>query len=224
MAQTPEEAKYLQEIHSHANLLDIPTRFISKSEHLTQEPEVLAREAILESPSTGILDSHGLMLYLLTQFEDCGGDLALNTSVTAISARQSGGYEITFRSGDGEESMIEAGVVVNSAGLYACQVANMLLPEGERQVMAYYAKGNYFSYSAGFPKPKRLIYPCPKKNFAGSVPENTRKQLVFLSSLTTSEKQFVSCLSLFENTTKQFLSFPSFPLSAENHLPFSLLY
>ena len=170
MAQTPEEAKYLQEIHSHATLLDIPTRFIPKSEHLTQEPEVLAREAILESPSTGILDSHGLMLYLLSQFEDRGGDLALNTSVTAISARRAGGYEITFRSGDGEESVIDTGVVVNSAGLYACQVSNMLLPEGERQFVPYYAKGNYFSYSAGFPKPKRLIYPCPKKNFAGSFP------------------------------------------------------
>jgi 2-hydroxyglutarate dehydrogenase len=164
-------------MHSHANLLNVPTRFISQDELAREEPQVRARTAILESSSTGILDSHGLMMYLQSQFEDHGGDVALNTTVTSISARQTGGYDVCFRTAEGEEMMIDAGVVVNSAGLYACQVSNMLLPR-ERQVTPYYAKGNYFSYSSGYPRPKRLIYPCPGKNFAGSFPLLKRKSVL----------------------------------------------
>lgn len=166
VAQTPEHAKYLTDMHEHAKLLDVPTRFVSKEELAREEPDVLAKEAVLESSSTGIIDSHSLMSYLLSQFEDRGGDMAYKTSVTAISPRTGGGFDVTFRSEDGEEDTIDVGVVVNSAGLYACDVSNMLLPK-ERHVKPYYAKGNYFSYGASKPKPKRLIYPCPEKNFAG---------------------------------------------------------
>jgi L-2-hydroxyglutarate oxidase LhgO len=152
-------------MHEHAKLLGVPTRFISKEELLREEPDVKAKEAVLESSSTGIIDSHALMMYLLGQFEDKGGDVAYKTSVTAISPRNGGGYDITFQS-DGEETSIDAGVVINSAGLYACHINNMLLPK-ERHMTPYYAKGNYFSYSSSKPKTKRLIYPCPEKNFAG---------------------------------------------------------
>jgi L-2-hydroxyglutarate oxidase LhgO len=133
-----------------------------------EEPEVSAKEAVLESSSTGIVDSHGLMMYLLGQFEDRGGDVAYLTTVTSISARSGGGFDVTFKSEDGEETSIDAGVVVNSAGLYACDISNMLLPK-ERHVKPYYAKGNYFTYTASKPKTKRLIYPCPEKNFAGYI-------------------------------------------------------
>lgn len=166
MAQTPDHAKYLEDIHKHAKLLDVPTRFVSKEELHREEPEVQAKEAVLESSSTGIFDSHGLMLYLLGQFEDRGGDIAYKTNVTGISKRDGGGFDVTFVAEDGEETSIDAGVVVNSAGLYACDVSNTLLPP-DRHIKPYYAKGNYFSYSASKPKPKRLIYPCPEKNFAG---------------------------------------------------------
>jgi L-2-hydroxyglutarate oxidase LhgO len=153
-------------MHAHAKLLDVPTRFISKQELAHKEPDVCAREAVLESSTTGIVDSHSLMMYLLSQFEDNGGDMAYMTTVTAISPRSGGGFDVTFRSEDGEETSIDAGLVVNSAGLFACDVSNMLLPK-ERHIKPYYAKGNYFSYAASKPKPKRLIYPCPEKNLAG---------------------------------------------------------
>ena len=168
IAQTPEQAKYLTDIHEHAKKLDIPTRFVSMEESKREEPEVSAKEAVLESSSTGIIDSHGLMLYLLGQFEDRGGDVAYLTTVTSISARPGGGFDVTFKSEDGEETSVDAGVVVNSAGLYACDVSNMLLPK-ERHIKPYYAKGNYFTYTASKPKTKRLIYPCPEKNLAGYI-------------------------------------------------------
>jgi L-2-hydroxyglutarate oxidase LhgO len=166
VAQTPDQAEYLDKMHKHATKLDVPTRFVSKEELRREEPDVRAEEAVLESSSTGIVDSHGLMMYLLGQFEDRGGDVAYKTKVTGIQARDGGGYDVTFRDEGGDETSIGAGVVVNSAGLYACDVSNMLLPQ-ERQIKPYYAKGNYYTYTSSKPKTKRLIYPCPEMNFAG---------------------------------------------------------
>jgi L-2-hydroxyglutarate oxidase LhgO len=167
VAQTSEQTQYLEEIHQHAKDIGVPTRFVSMGELQREEPDVQAKEAVLESSSTGIIDSHGLMTYLLGQFEDCGGDTAYLTYVSGIAPRSQGGFDITFKSADGEETSIDAGVVVNAAGLYACDVSNMLLPP-ERYVKPYYAKGNYFTYTSSKPKTKRLIYPVPEKNFAGS--------------------------------------------------------
>jgi len=166
VAQTPEQAQYLENIHEHAKKLEVPTRFVSSEESEREEPDVRAKEAVLESSSTGILDSHGLMMHLLGRFEDEGGDLALQTTVTAISPRSGGGFDVTFKSENGDEMSVDTSVVVNSSGLYACDVSNMLLPE-ERHIKPYYAKGNYFSYNSPKPKLKRLIYPSPEKNFAG---------------------------------------------------------
>jgi 2-hydroxyglutarate dehydrogenase len=108
------------------------------------------------------------MLYLLSQFDEQSGDIVYNTTVTNIAPRSGGGYDITVAF-NGGESTIHTGVVVNSVGLYACNISNMLLPP-ERHLTPYYAKGNYFSYSASKPKPRRLLYPCPEKNFAGYFP------------------------------------------------------
>lgn len=166
VAQTSEQAQYLADIYEHAKSLEVPTRFVSMDEVKRKEPDVRAKEAVLESSSTGIIDSHGLMMYLLGEFDSQGGDVAYKTSVTAISACSGGGFDVTIKSEDGEETSIDAGVVVNSAGLYACNVSNLLLPE-DKHMRPYYAKGNYFGYTAPKPKPKRLIYPCPEKNLAG---------------------------------------------------------
>ena len=105
-------------------------------------------------------------MYLLGQFEDQGGDIAYQTTVTGIQSRTGGGFDVTFSTVDGEETSVDAGVVINAAGLYACDVSNMLLPK-ERHIKPYYAKGNYFTYTASKPKTKHLIYPCPEKNLAG---------------------------------------------------------
>lgn len=153
-------------MHEHAKKLDVPTRFVSMDELKREEPDVRAKEAVLESSTTGIVDSHGLMMCLLGQFEDGGGDIAYQTTVNGIRPRSGGGFDVSCTSQDGEVMSIDAGVVVNSAGLYACAISNMLLPK-ERHIKPYYAKGNYFTYTASKPKPKRLIYPCPEKNFAG---------------------------------------------------------
>jgi len=125
------------------------------------EPQLRA-ELALWSPSTGIVDSHGLMLALVGDFEAAGGALALRSPVDEIvaSAATAGAHRLRV---GGEASMtLEAGIVVNAAGLWAPGLARRIAGlDGARLPRARYAKGNYFSLAAKAPF-SHLIYPTPE--------------------------------------------------------------
>lgn len=108
------------------------------------------------------------MTYLHGDFEDRGGDCALYTSVLNVEPLDGGmaGYRIHVRSADGSEDTITTETLINSAGHYACDINNMLLPK-DRHRTAYFAKGTYFSYAASFPRPSVLLYPAPKPGLGG---------------------------------------------------------
>lgn len=128
-----------------------------------------AKAGILESPTTGIIDSHAYMQFLLGAFTEAGGDVALNSTVTAVKPLASGadGWELTVHdSGSGESSSFTAETLVNSAGLGACTISNMIMPAA-RQIQPFYAKGNYFSYSGKTPTARHLIYPAPIPGHGG---------------------------------------------------------
>ncbi|KZZ92284.1 NAD dehydrogenase [Ascosphaera apis ARSEF 7405] len=170
LAQDKEQYDTVQNLHKKAKRLNIPTRWISRGEAERLEPSVRARAGILESTETGIVDSHSLMAYLHADFEDKGGTTALMSPVTNIdlvSQGNGGGYRIfTDEKGEDEDSAIVVDSVVNSAGLFACDVSNMVLPPS-RHRKPFFAKGNYFSYASSDPKPKRLLYPTPKPGLGG---------------------------------------------------------
>lgn len=169
VAQDAPQMEALESVHSFAESIGIPIHFLSKSEALRREPDVRAEAGVLESPSTGIVDSHGLMQFLLGDFENAGGICALKSPVTRVTPINSGegGWEITTRSEDGgEETTITAETLINSAGLSAIAISNMILPK-DRHRKAYYAKGSYFSYSLSTPKPSTLIYPAPIPGHGG---------------------------------------------------------
>ncbi|EHA26286.1 hypothetical protein ASPNIDRAFT_55469 [Aspergillus niger ATCC 1015] len=162
VAQTPEQWEACLRVHEHAKRIGVPTRILGQDEARRREPEVRALAGIVESPTTGIIDSHSLMTYLQGDFEDRGGDCAFMTKVTGIepvAASEGGGYRISAVSADGSETTITAETVINSAGNGACAINNMVLP-AERHRKAYFAKGTYFSYSASTPKTSVLVYPA----------------------------------------------------------------
>ncbi len=129
-------------------------RLLSRGEALALEP-ALACEGALLSPSTGIVDSHGLMLALRGDFERAGGIVALQAPVTRIVCGaphrvEAGGIELA------------AGLVVNAAGLWAPALAART--EGLAPLhrpTARFAKGHYFSLAGPAPF-SRLIYPLPE--------------------------------------------------------------
>ncbi|KAI0423366.1 FAD dependent oxidoreductase [Xylaria grammica] len=170
IAQNEAEREALEGLHAVCrDELHVPTRFVGEREAREAEPAVRATAGILESPTTGIVDSHGLMVALQGEFEDAGGVTAVNSTVTRIEPLPlaggsekpgSRGWRLTVRdSATGEESTIDTETIVNSAGLGAADVHNMIVPP-ERRTRLYYAKGNYFSYAASEPRVGRLIYPA----------------------------------------------------------------
>ena len=133
-------------------------RLLTADEVGAMEPE-LRCVAALYSPSTGIVDSHGLMLAFQGEAEDRGAMLALLSPVTGGEIGAGG---IMLDVGGAEPMRIVARTVVNSAGLMAQRVAAALrgFPK-EKVPPCHYAKGNYYSLAARSPF-THLIYPVPE--------------------------------------------------------------
>ncbi len=116
--------------------------------------------AALHSPSTGIVDSHGLMLALQGELEAAGGALALLSP--ALSIDSTGASHVVTVGGEMPMELATR-IVVNSAGLWAPRLAAKvkgLAPE--RVPQARYAKGSYFSLAGRAPF-SHLIYPIPEE-------------------------------------------------------------
>jgi L-2-hydroxyglutarate oxidase LhgO len=129
---------------------------LSAEQAKAMEP-ALSCAAALHSPSTGIVDSHGLMLSLQGDFENAGGIVALNAEVVSAACRADG---IVLQMADGSELL--ATTVVNAAGLTAPWLAKQFAGLPAQHVpQAYFAKGNYFTLSGKSPF-SRLIYPVPE--------------------------------------------------------------
>ena len=121
--------------------------------------ELAAREPALRgvaglfSPSTGIVDSHALMLSYLGEAEDAGAMLALRTRL--VAARPAGqGLEIAAASG-GEILRLRARTLINAAGLFAGQVAAAVegLPPPHR------ARGAFLQGQLFRPRRARALHP-----------------------------------------------------------------
>jgi len=129
---------------------------LSREQARALEPQ-LECVAAVHSPSTGIVDSHGLMLALQGDIENTGGLVVLNSPLAQAKCAQSAIYLIAE---DGTE--LEAKTVVNAAGLRAQALASRFVGLAAQHVPpSHYAKGNYFTLSGRSPF-SRLIYPVPE--------------------------------------------------------------
>ncbi|KAM0472355.1 hypothetical protein ACHAPX_008784 [Trichoderma viride] len=176
VAQNAVQREGLERIYALCrDEIGVPVRWVNQKEIEDNGEGVRAEAGALESPTTGIVDSHGLMLCLQGLFEDAGGVVALGSPVKAVRALSSSasskpgssGWEIDVSDGpDGDISTITAETLINAAGLGAVSIHNMIVPPSQHKQL-FYAKGNYFSYSASRPKISRLIYPAPEPGAGG---------------------------------------------------------
>ena len=88
-------------------------RLLSARETHTLEPKLRCSAALL-SPSTGILDSHALMLALLAEAEEHGAVIALQTPFLGAE-QERGGFLAAI--GGAEPASVTTSILVNSAGL-----------------------------------------------------------------------------------------------------------
>lgn len=124
------------------------------------EPEISC-VAGLYSPSTGIIDSHSLMLAYLGDAEDRGAMLALKTHLLGAQVTADGFVVHT------DQTDVACNVLVNGGGLRAPSIAKLV--EGypaEKAPREFYAKGNYYSLARRAPF-SRLVYPVPEPGGLG---------------------------------------------------------
>jgi L-2-hydroxyglutarate oxidase LhgO len=128
------------------------------------EPQVKAVAGLL-SPSTGIVDSHALMLSLQADLEQAGGTVAVRSEFRSGEADRDG---FRLRVSTGAETLeLKARTVINAAGLHARRVAQAITGvAGPELPQLRFAKGNYFIYSGASPF-NRLVYPLPQEGGLG---------------------------------------------------------
>ena len=124
------------------------------------EPEVSCVGGLF-SPSTGIVDSHALMVSMLGEAQNEGAVLCLSTQVTRVYSQanhivvdtdaEQGGYQVRCKK------------LINAAGLSAVDIASGHQAENVSQVLA---KGNYFRLIGKSPF-SRLVYPVPEPGGLG---------------------------------------------------------
>ena len=161
VATDPSQLEELEQIRrkAHANgVTDVV--WMDKAQALAMEP-ALNCVAALYSPSTGIIDSHALMLAYLGDAEDRGAMLALRTRLIGAQV-VAGGFVLHTN-----EVEVRCRILVNSAGLRAPSVARLIEGyEKDRAPGEFYAKGNYYSLTGRAPF-SRLVYPVPEPGGLG---------------------------------------------------------
>jgi len=142
-------------------------RRLSPAEAKSLEPEVSCVAACL-SETTGVVDSHNLMLALEGHLSARRGQVVLNTAVTGIaaSAGGEGEFRLTIDSA-GEKTALTSCRLVLAAGLGATELGQMLdYRAGYRVPQTHFARGHYFSLSGHAPF-QHLVYPMPDGAWLG---------------------------------------------------------
>lgn len=160
VATDHEQAAQLAGIaqRARANGVD-DLQFIAGEDAMRLEP-ALRCTAALVSPSTGIVDSHALMLAYQGDAENAGAQCVFHTPLVSGRACPEGGFELQF---GGDEAMnLRCNVLINSAGLQAPALARRIEGVPAASIPTdYLCKGSYFTLSGRAPF-SRLIYPVPQ--------------------------------------------------------------
>lgn len=138
--------------------------WVRPDDAMRMEPALVCTAAVL-SPSTGIIDSHQLMLALEGDLEQAGGMVVLNAPVESGAVHNDG---IVLAVGGAEPMRLHARTVINSAGLGAVDLGRALKGLAPESVAPkHMAKGNYYRLTTRAPF-SRLVYPMPVPGGAGT--------------------------------------------------------
>lgn len=136
---------------------------LSARQALELEPNISCAAGLF-SPSTGLVDSHALMLALLGDAESGGAMLALGSPVIRGQASRDG---IVLEVAGAAPTTIKADIVINSAGLWAQSLAGVFDGLPKKSIPpGHFARGVYFTLSGKQPF-SRPIYPVPEPGGLG---------------------------------------------------------
>ncbi|MEO8312136.1 MAG: NAD(P)/FAD-dependent oxidoreductase [Caldimonas sp.] len=164
VAATPAQVDLLRAIERRAVGNGVEgLRWLSGAEARELEP-ALHGEAALLSTSTGVIDSHALMLAYLGDLENAGGALVVRAPFEGADVGDEG---FVVRVGGEAPLEIGASVLVNAAGLHAPALARRIAGLAPAHLpRTWFAKGNYYALAGRSPF-TRLIYPVPEPGGLG---------------------------------------------------------
>jgi L-2-hydroxyglutarate oxidase LhgO len=156
VASAAEEGK-LQALDSNARANGVELAWLDAKDAQRLEPELHCAMALL-SPSTGVIDSAGLLQCLLGDAERHGATAVFGSAVTALQPVRDG-IQVSV---DGEpQASVRARWVINCAGLSAARLAASIADFPRAWIPSlHFAKGHYFSLPGRAPF-SHLIYPAP---------------------------------------------------------------
>jgi L-2-hydroxyglutarate oxidase LhgO len=165
VATAPDQHAALHALRQRAAANQVPVQWLEPTAALALEPALHCTAALL-SPSTGIVDSHALMLAMHGSIEQAGGALALSSSVQAATLHPGAPAVVQVTTAEGGFE-IETDLLVNAAGLHACALARRFQGLDARHVpREHFAKGSYFTLAGRSPF-SRLVYPAPVDAWLG---------------------------------------------------------
>lgn len=159
VATSEEEIAKLDDILSKARVNGVDDmELLSASQAQALEPALFCTAALL-SPSTGIIDSHGLMLAYQGDAENAGAQCVFHTPLLSGEVRSEGGFNLQF--GGSDAMQLSCNVLINASGLHAPTLARRIRGIPEASIPSeYLCKGSYFTLQGRAPF-TRLIYPTP---------------------------------------------------------------
>lgn len=165
VATTDQEINYLHKVLIQSKINGVKDGiFLTKKEVQKIEPHVFCKAAIY-FPSTGIIDSHGLMKQLKSDAIMNATNFAYNSEVIGIKKIKEG-YQIDIKEDDGNYTFTTK-KIINAAGLNADTISK-ISETFEPSYQLYYWKGEYFAVGNKKNKTiKHLIYPVPNQNLTG---------------------------------------------------------
>ena len=159
VATSQDEIAKLDDILSKARINGVDDmELLSAAQAQALEPALFCTAA-LHSPSTGIIDSHGLMLAYQGDAENAGAQCVFHTPLLSGEVRREGGFTLQF--GGSDAMQLSCNVLINASGLHAPTLARTIRDIPAASIPTeYLCKGSYFTLQGKAPF-TRLIYPTP---------------------------------------------------------------
>jgi L-2-hydroxyglutarate oxidase LhgO len=160
----------LQAMQRTAQANGVPVEWLGAGQAMALEPQLFCTAA-LRSPTTGIVDSHALMLSLQGDIENAGGMVVLGSEVQEIAFFTENNANVSvirsYSAMDNEVTELQTNIVVNAASLHACALARRMQGLDAQHIpQEFFAKGSYYSLAGKSPF-SQLIYPAPDDAWLG---------------------------------------------------------
>lgn len=153
VATGPEQLPALAELHRRGVASGVPLEMVDVAGLARLEPLARTHERALWSPTTASADPAAVVEALAARVRRRGGEVRLGAPVTAAGP---GWFEADGR-------RVEAGHLVNAAGLYADRVAQWFGVGEEYRLLPF--RGLYWYAAADSLPLRRHVYPVPDPRF-----------------------------------------------------------